>query len=61
MDTNLHLSLTNPFREFPLFVVEAFPPKPTIMAVIMALLPPSYFKMNTKLIKYLASLQKIVT
>ena len=38
--TNLHLSFTNPFKQFPLLVVQAFPPKPTTMAVMMALFPP---------------------
>ena len=40
MSINLHLSLTNPLRELPLFVVAAFPPKPTTNAVIIALFPP---------------------
>ena len=40
MSVNLHLSLTNPLRELPLFVVAAFPPKPTTNAVIIALFPP---------------------
>ena len=38
--THLHLSLMNPLREFPRFVVAAFPPNPTTSAVMIALLPP---------------------
>ena len=38
----------NPLREFPLFVVVAFPPKPTTNAVIIALLPPVKEQHKTK-------------
>ena len=38
--TYWHPSLINPFKLFPRLVAAAFPPRPTIMALKIALFPP---------------------